>query len=90
MYGWKITKNKIDDGNNLFSGPRNISYDSLKALRDGQGEKFRLIDDDGEIYFYGRIVGDYNGFEPLDDLGTAYGCTVIEYKNKETGIWEML
>ena len=52
--------------------------------------KFRLLDDDGEIYFYGysSSCDDEAAFEPLDCYGEAYGCTAIEYKNPETGEYE--
>lgn len=54
--------------------------------------KFRLLDDDGEIYFYGYSTScdDKNAFEPLDFYGAAYGCTEIQYKNPENGNYETL
>lgn len=50
--------------------------------------KFRLLDDDGEIYFYGwsETNDDEAAFLPLDYYGVAYGCTMIEYKNNK-GEW---
>ena len=54
--------------------------------------KFRLLDDDGEIYFYGysSSCDDEAAFEPLDCYGEAYGCTMIEYKDPKTGEYEQL
>lgn len=54
--------------------------------------KFRLLDDDGEIYFYGysSSCDDEDAFAPLDYYGEAYGCTEIQYKNMETGEYETL
>lgn len=54
--------------------------------------KFRLLDDDGEIYFYGysSSFDDEEAFEPLDYYGAAYGCTEIQYKKPETGEYETL
>ena len=54
--------------------------------------KFRLLDDDGGVYFYGysSSCDDEAAFEPLDYYGEAYGCTMIEYKNPETGEYEQL
>lgn len=54
--------------------------------------KFRLLDDDGEIYFYGysSSCDDEEAFEPLDCYGAAYGCTEIQYKDTETGEYETL
>lgn len=60
-------------------------------LKAGKGEKFKMYDDDGELYYEGRIVGeDYHQLEPLDDFGMGNaGCTDIRYKN-EKGIWESI
>jgi len=54
--------------------------------------KFRLKDDDGEIYAYG-CSDDCNSekaFAPLDRYADDYGCTSIEYYNKDTYKWEVL
>lgn len=96
-YGWVITKDNLtkedqkvgidlpsDKG---ISGPRNSTYTEAECRK---GAKFRMLDDDGEIYYYGYIVGDYSGFEPLDDFGTPNaGCTEIQYKDAQ-GEWEGL
>lgn len=44
------------------------------------GVRFRLLDDDGEVYFEGRMTlgTECFGFEPLDSVGAAYGCTEIQ------------
>ena len=54
--------------------------------------KFRLLDDDGIIYGYGYSddCDSEKAFAPLDEYEGVYGCTSIEYKNPETGIWEQL
>jgi hypothetical protein len=68
-------------------------YGPHGALRppDSGGTPFRLFDDDGNLYYEGRVFGDYEGFEPLDDFGTPNaGCTRIEYKNPLTDEWEPL
>lgn len=54
--------------------------------------KFRLLDDDGEVYFYGYSTSCDNeeAFDPLDFYGEAYGCTEIQYKNPKTGEYETL
>lgn len=63
----------------------------MKELKAGEGQRFRMYDDDGELYYDGRIVGDYDGFEPLDDFGMPnVGCTNIRYLNANTGAWETL
>lgn len=50
---------------------------------------FRLLDDDGEIYAYGKST-DNSSFAPLDRYMYDYGCTEIQYKNKVTGKYEAL
>lgn len=89
-YAWIIVKDNIDDGHAVgVKGPHDCSMsdDEIK-----QGEKFRLLDDDGNIYYYGFINGsDYEGFEPLEDYGMPNaGCTEIQYKNPETKEYETL
>ncbi len=49
--------------------------------------KFRLLDDDGIVYFTGRSE-DSSSFGPLDSYGVGFGCTSIEYL--ENGKWEVL
>lgn len=49
--------------------------------------EFRLVDADGEVYFYGR-TNDNSSFAPLDDWGDHFGATSIEYLNN--GVWEEL
>lgn len=54
-------------------------------------EKFRMYDDDDNLYYEGRIAGDYEGFEPLDDFGMPNaGAVSIKYPNRDTGEWEEL
>lgn len=50
---------------------------------------FRLLDDDGEIYAYGKST-DNSSFVPLDRYMYNYGCSEIQYKNKVTGKYETL
>lgn len=54
--------------------------------------KFRLLDDDGEIYFYGYSsdCDTEDAFLPLEQYGIAYGCTEIQYKSPRTGLYETL
>jgi hypothetical protein len=40
--------------------------------------KFRLLDGDKNIYFEGLAIRN-DSFEPLDFLGSEYGCTDIQY-----------
>lgn len=51
--------------------------------------RFRLLDDDGEIYAYG-VSTNNSSFAPLDRYEYNYGCTEIQYKNPVTGKYETL
>lgn len=53
--------------------------------------KFRLLDDDDEIYFSGLSTScdDDDAFLPLDWAKNRYGCTYIQYL-QPNGIWETL
>ena len=96
---WHTLK-KIEGGKYMFFITKNCACisDSGKAEYRNKGRshegmfKFRLLDDDGEIYFYGysSSCDDEAAFEPLDYYGEAYGCTMIEYKDPETGEYEQL
>lgn len=64
-------------------------FERLKAKCN---KRFRVLDDDGEIYFWGYATtnDDERAFQPLDEVGVSYGCTMIEYYNSETKKWEEL
>ncbi len=103
MTAWIITKDKIADesepeGTNLnakgLMGPGLITPDDKARLLAGEGRRFRMLDDDGNIYYYGRNLevdqcteeyeaGMYGGdgeCAPYDDFGRPNaGCTQIEY-----------
>ena len=53
---------------------------------------FRLLDDDGIVYAYGKSTDDSSedAFTPLDWYMYDYGCTEIQYKNPQTGVYETL
>lgn len=64
-------------------GPRDISPELLADLKAGKGEEFEMYDDDNNLYYKGRIVGDYDGFEPKDDFGGPNaGVTGIKLSGK--------
>lgn len=100
-YGWIITRDllseKYGDGpvNVGVQGPRNSPFPgdhfSRKSIR---FKKFRLLDDDGEVYYEGlidRLDHDDDDclFGPLDDFGGPNdGCSTIQYKNGRK--WETL
>jgi hypothetical protein len=86
MTSWTITKDLLGNGEeNGVTGPRNaaLNADEIKAHPDAV--EFRMKDDDGEVYYYGKLVGD-DLFAPLDDFGMPNaGCTSVEVK--EDGQW---
>lgn len=82
---WYISKDKIDDGEAV--GQYNCRKDvkNVEDIKPLCKEKFRMSDDDGEIYYYG-YSNDSSSFDPLDDFGMPNaGCTAIEYY--EDGEW---
>ena len=84
-YAWIIDEDRIGDGTDAgVSGPRGrcaIPKDKTSGVR------FRMKDDDGEVYYIGRLFGEFDGFEPLDDFGTPNaGCTSIEMREAD-GHW---
>lgn len=105
MTAWIITKDKIADteypeGSNSnakgVTGPRIATENDLKRLKAGEGKRFRMLDDDGEIYYYGRwledsectekyesgIWGQDSEFSPLENFGAPNaGCTELQYDN---------
>jgi hypothetical protein len=114
MTAWIITKDKIAEpdareasNSNAkgLTGPRTATENDLKRLAAGEGTRFRMLDDDGEIYYYGRwleedeCTEDYYAepeFSPLDNFGAPNaGCTEIQYDHgkrdaKGKVMWESL
>lgn len=58
-----------------------------------QGIKFKLYDDDGELYYSGRYIGPDDSetaqFSPLDWGTWNAGCTYMKVKN-DKGEWVVL
>lgn len=83
-YGWIVMQDHLEDEVVSIIGPSNIS-DELKAALNTSKDTFKMYDDDGILYFSGKIVGDFDGMEPLLDFGMPdSGCTSIKINNKET------
>ena len=72
-------------------GPRSVKLSFEEIVTHPKGQKFRMLDDDGEVYYEGIFVGD-DEFQPLDFFGTpTAGCTSIEYWNPaHGGTWQPL
>jgi hypothetical protein len=102
-YAWIITKDhlaepgagpgSLAENAATVAGPRDAPEEMLARLRAGDGEPFRLYDDDEELYYDGLFLGDSeseDGFGPLDDFGTPNaGATEIRYR-RAGGKWETL
>lgn len=100
-YGWIITKDNIADPS--VTPPSNLNAKGMMGPSDcpftaeeikAKGEKFRMLDDDEEVYYYGYCLseGDEIGaFSPLENFGMPNaGCADIQYKNPKTGVYESL
>ena len=94
MYAWIIDVDHIEMNETPTMGPSNMTPElaaRLIALKKDEGQKFKMYDGDGELYYSGRIIGEYDGFEPLDDFGMPNaGCTEIKLYNNKTREWETL
>jgi len=94
MYAWIIDVDHIEMNETPTMGPSNMKPElaaRLIALKKDEGQKFKMYDGDGELYYSGRIIGEYDGFEPLDDFGMPNaGCTEIKLYNNKTREWETL
>ena len=80
-------------------GPRTARPSILTRLTAGEGEPFRMLDDDGYVYYHGRFLDDsdaeaYVGeaeFQPLDCYGTPNaGAVTLQYGDPATGEWTAL
>lgn len=110
MTAWMITKDKIAEESDIaenpeggcnayakgLTGPRTATDADIARLKAGEGKRFRMLDDDGEIYYYGRqletsectleyeegFFGQDSEFAPLENFGTPNaGCTEIQFDN---------
>lgn len=90
---WHITEDKIDNGHevgNFWSNWRD-GVNTLEKCQKACKFKFRLLDDDGQVYYegYSNDKDSEKAFMPLDNFGMPNaGCTEIQYW--ENGKWETL
>ncbi len=93
-YAWTITKDYIEDGKDEGTEGPHDAPDTFGD--DWHFRKFRMMDDDCELYYVGVVAsadpdGEEACFGPLDDFGTPNaGCTRIDIQNPETGEWEQV
>lgn len=97
MFDFCITKwckSITDSGKDEYTG--NLNEMKARLIQDlgsvPELYDFRLLDDDGIVYAYGKSTDDSSedAFTPLDCYEYVYGCTEIQYKNKQTGAYETL
>lgn len=90
---WKITRDYLAERyDDEPCKPQSCDWNEEKS-KDIELYKFRLLDDDGEIYCAGvcDTCDDEEAFAPLDDYGMgSLGCTTIQYKDTVTGKYETL
>ena len=95
---WRVTENFIDECtlNGRKPVPKSPDF-NLVEFECREKITFRLLDDDGEIYFIGQMDSDqYNDYDdegkgpfvPLDYFMYSYGCTEIQFKVFDK--WETL
>jgi hypothetical protein len=84
--GWVF---RAEPEGRVDEGPHDAPDNLLARVRSGEGRRFRCRNDDEVVYFEGRILigseEDMDGellFAPLWDLGEAYGCTEIQYRER--------
>jgi hypothetical protein len=96
-YGWIITKDHLfrqfeaaDVDRTGTIGPRNITDEMTEQLVNGEGNRFRMYDDDGNLYYEGRYLGDLEYGDPVIDFGGPdAGCTYMSEPTGKNGAWEV-
>jgi len=80
-------------------GPGSASERDEARLLAGEGVAFRLLDDDGNVYYYGRRLEesdadeDYYGepeLAPLDCFGTPNAGAVSQEEKNREGKWKAI
>lgn len=98
MTAFIITRDKVDDGAAVgVIGPSTVTPEDERRLQAGEGIAFRLLDDDREVYYYGRRLEDSQAaydaepeLAPLDCFGAPNaGCTIQEEKDTD-GHWRAI
>lgn len=89
-YAWTIDSDHIDPGRPTPKiGPSNAPTALVDRLRNGEGHPFRMYNDSGDLYYSGRIVGKFDGAEPLDEFGRP-NAKATEIWYRERGRWGKL
>ena len=87
-YYWCILNDYITNGEDNWRD--NGAHSELFLMKPETRTYFKMYDGDGELYYSGYIVGDFSGFEPLDEFGMPNaGCTDIKLKDDD-GVYQTL
>ncbi len=90
-YTWIVTRDTILGESSEAVGKIGPSGSTDRAPFDSviiHGEHFRMLNGAGEAQFSGYILGNYHGYEPLEDYGAENGCSFIEFERD--GEWVSL
>lgn len=85
MVAWQITKDHLVDGTDLYAGVsgRDGVGQNLDGLKTSTTIAFRIYDDDGVLYYSGRLVDDDDCESQSDALAFATydaGATTIKVR----------
>lgn len=91
-YAWVITRDHLAEGSNMENesgtmGPQGISEAQKRALIAGEGEEFRLYDDDDYLYYSGRVIGEMDMGDPLLDFGAPNAGAAYMSMRSAEGEW---
>ncbi len=87
MAEWVITRDYLAQSDKDIKSAVGVCGPQFKSKANCI-HKFRMIDNDGSIYYHG-LCSDDSSFDPLDDFGMPNaGCTEIQYK--VNGEWKIL
>lgn len=101
MTAFIITKDNVEDDNSGVGtiGPRGASDHDEARLKAGEGIKFRLLDDDGIVNYYGRRLEKSDADDtydsetelaPLDCWGRPNAGAVSQEEKNADGKWESI
>lgn len=86
-YIWEINRDHLESKRVNFIGPKG----AVEANRTRCTIPFRLYDDDGTLFYSGRMSDDCEGHEPLYDFGMpAAGAVRLDMLDMRSKRWERL
>ncbi len=77
---WIVLKDHLENEDVFISSipiivPKKMTFGKMM---ENYPVQFKLYDDDGELYYSGRMQAE--DFEPLDNFGIGSGCTTLKYR----------